>query len=165
MDNRLSVVLEHKSKFPGYFVHNLDAARVLGELFDLGLVTLPDLAAAAAHLVENDIDMLSRDGRLLRELFDEVARRDHRGLARRLAQPRAMKLLSPLLTGTEPLRRMSTEEFRTRLLDGTRDGPFSAMVVPKAWAASARSVLAAAIAKYGGGHSIAHSDKSAGAGW
>src|SRR5262249_50694533 len=35
--------------------------RVLAELLELGLVTLPDLAAAAFHLVENEEEAATRD--------------------------------------------------------------------------------------------------------
>lgn len=148
MDNSLPVVREHKTRFPGFFIDNDDAGRLLGELLELGLVTLQDLAAAAVHLIENEEAALSRDRGQLGKLVDLLAHRDHRRFAMFLTRPRFMKYLIPLLSGAEPLRRMSTDEFRSRVLDGTRDGPFSATVAPELWAASARAMLAAAASKY-----------------
>jgi len=73
---------------------------------------------------------------------------DHQRLADVLTRPRLFQYLVPLIAGDLRLSRMSTAEFRARVLYETRDGLYSATLVPAAWAASAWTVLEAAERKY-----------------
>src|SRR5262249_1210087 len=148
MDNNLPVVQEHKAAFPGYFIHNGDAATVLAELLENGKLAITDLASTILHLVTAGPG--TWELRALEQLARLLAARNHRGLAELPRGPRAMKYLAPILSGHEPLASDSTAWLRTRLIWGTRDGPFSATVTPAAWAASVRAVLEAAARKYGG---------------
>jgi hypothetical protein len=149
MDDDLAIVQAHKVGQPGYFIHTEDAAQILTKLLDQQQLTIGDLGAAFTHMLitephERGIAHLERLVRLL-------SARDHRGLAELLTQPRLFKYLSPLLAGEEPLSRMSSADFRARLLRDTRDRPFAAMVRPGPWTTSVRAVLSAAAAKYGNG--------------
>jgi hypothetical protein len=144
LDNDLHVVRQHKILFPGYFVDNTDATRVLGELLDDGLLTIADLRPSIGRLVEAE-SSIDGAGRQVEEL---VALGDHRRLAELLTRSRLFKYLAPLLAGAERPTRMSAADLRRRLLFETADGPFSSAVRPAVWSASALSVLLAVDGKY-----------------
>jgi hypothetical protein len=137
MDNSLPVVQEHKLAFPGYFIDNDDAARLLAFLLDGGQIAVSDLADGIRRVTDEEPD-----------LEPVLAAADHRTLAEVLTRPRRFKHLAPRIASDQPFARMSAAEFRACLLHGTGDGPFSATVLPQAWAASARAVLVAAEEKY-----------------
>ncbi len=147
LDNSLSEVREHKASFPGYFIDNDDAARCLAAMMDEGRITVADLGTTICRLVAGESPP-GGDGRLLDELVALVGGPDHGRLAEILTTPRLFKYLIPVLSGAQRLSRMSAAEFRDRLVCETRDGPFSAAVMPARWAASAWAVLEAAEAKY-----------------
>jgi hypothetical protein len=149
LDNGSPVVQEHKTTFPGYFVDNDDAARLIAGLLDQGRLTPADLREPAMRLVARE-SAAGGDRALIEELVALVAEPDHRRLADVLTRPRLFQYLVPLLTGKRPLARMTAAELRTLLVRETRDGPFSSTVVPAAWAASAWEVMGAAERKYGG---------------
>lgn len=149
MDDDLAIVQAHKVGLPGYFIHTEDAAEVLTQLLDRQQLTITDLCAAFVHMLIAEPHW--RGAAHLQRLTRLLKARDHRGLAALLAQPRLLKYVTPLLTGDEPLSRMSSAEFRACLLRDTRDRPFSAMVRPGQWTTSVRAVLRAAAAKYGNG--------------
>jgi hypothetical protein len=132
------VVREHRTSFPGYFIHNDDAARILGALLDEGRITVTDLWPAIARLVQRESE-LGRDRRQLDELIALAAAGDHRTLAEVLTRPRLFKYLIPLLAQGGPL---------ARLLREAGDGPFSAALTPRRWATSAWRILEIAEAKY-----------------
>jgi hypothetical protein len=148
MDTTLDVVREHKARFPGYFVDNDDAARLIHQLLDQGRMRAGDLGALIRRLIREELAFGS-DRRPLEELAALVARPDHRRLAEILTRPSLFKHLVPVMTGEYPLTGMSAAELRDRLVGETGDGPFSAMAIPTEWAASARAVLEAAEVKYG----------------
>ena len=150
LDNGLPEVQEHRVAFPGYFLDNEDAAQVLAGLLDEGRLTVGDLVFAVVRLVHAEA-ALGTDDRQLEELVGLVALPDHQRLAAALTSPRHFKHLIPLLAGAQPLSRMANREFRDRILAETRDGPFSATVIPTEWAASIRAILEAAQEKYGEG--------------
>jgi hypothetical protein len=147
LDNGLSVVQEHKTAFPGYFVHNEDAAQAIVDLLDEGRMTVEDLRDPAMRLLARE-SARGADTRLLDELAALVVEPDHRRLADVLTRPRLFQYLVPLIVGNRRLSRMSTAEFQARLLYETRDGPYSSTLVPAEWAASARAVLDEAERKY-----------------
>jgi hypothetical protein len=147
LDNRLPVVQDHKTAFPGYFVHNDDAAEVIGDLLDEGRITVEDLRGPTMRLLARE-SALGADTRVIDELASLIVEPDHRRLADVLTRPRLFQYLVPLLAGDRRLSRMSTSDFRNRLLYETRDGPYSSTLVPAAWAASAWEVLEAAGHKY-----------------
>jgi hypothetical protein len=147
LDNRLPVVQEHKTAFPGYFVHNDDAAQVIADLLDEGRITVADLRGPTMRLLARE-SALGADTRLIDELASLVVEPDHRRLADVLTRPRLFQYLVPLIAGDRRLSRMSTADFRARLLYDTRDGPYSSTLIPAAWAASAWAVLEAAERKY-----------------
>jgi hypothetical protein len=140
LDNGLPVVREHKSLFPGYFIDNDDAARLVAALLEDGRVTVGDLGAAIGRVGEHE-SAAGGDGRQLDELVALVGARNYRALAEVLTRPHLFKYLVPLLGPGEPL---------ARLLCETGDGPFSSTLVPRRWATSAWAILEAAEAKYGG---------------
>jgi hypothetical protein len=149
LDNGSPVVQEHKTTFPGYFVDNEDAARLIAGLLDEGRLTPADLREPTMRLIARE-SAAGGDQALIDELMALVVEPDHQRLADVLTRPRLFQYLVPLLTGTRPPARMTAAELRTLLLRGTRDGPFSSTVVPAAWAASAWEVMGAAERKYGG---------------
>jgi hypothetical protein len=138
MDNGLPLVRDHKAAFPGYFIHNDDAARLIAALLDQGRVTMADLAAPITQLVERE-SATGRNWRQLEELLALVAARDHRALAAVLTRPHLFKYLTPLIAPGGPLAHLVSE---------VRDGPFSATLIPSRWVTSAWSILEAAEAKY-----------------
>ena len=144
LDNELPIVRQHKTLFPGYFVDNADAARVLAVLLDEGRLTIADLRPSIGRLVEAE-SAIGGAGRHVEEL---VAVGDHRGLAELLTRPRLFKYLAPLLAGAELPARMPAAELRQRLLFETGDGPFSSAVRPAAWSESALQILLAIDGKY-----------------
>jgi hypothetical protein len=148
LDNSSPVVREHKTTFPGYFLDNDDAARLIAGLLDQGRLTLADLRDPTMRLIARE-SAAGGDTALMDELVALVAEPDHRRLADVLTRPRLFQYLVPLLTGNRRLSRMTTADLRTLLLRDAGDGPFSATVTPAAWAASAWAVLAAAERKYG----------------
>jgi len=148
MDNAAPVVQEHKTSFPGYFVDNDDAARLIARLLDEGRLTFADLRPPMMRLIARE-SAGGADPRLLDELVALVAEPDYHRLADVLTRPRLFQYLVPLIVGEGPLSRMTTAELRACLLGETGDGPFSSTVVPSAWAASAWAVLDAAERKYG----------------
>src|SRR5262249_4066883 len=135
---------QHRMLFPGYFVDNADAARVLAELVDCGRLTVADLRPSIGRLVESESGM-GGAGRQVEEL---VALGDHRRLAEMLTRPRLFKYLAPLLAGGERPARMPAAELRQRLLFETGDGPLSSAVRPAAWSESALRVLLAVDGNY-----------------
>jgi hypothetical protein len=147
LNNSLPVVQAHKTAFPGYFVHNEDAARVIADLLDEGRLTAEDIRAPAMRLLARES---ARGGsmRLIEELTALIAEPDYRRLAEVMTRPRVFQYLVPLIAGEHPLSRMPASELRARLLYGTRDGPYSSTVVPAAWATSAWAILDAAERKY-----------------
>jgi len=147
LDNDLPVVQEHKTSFPGYFVHNEDAAQVIADLLDEGRITLEDLRSPTMRLLARE-SALAADTRVIDELASLIVEPDHRRIADVLTRPRLFQYLVPLIAGYRGLSRMSTAEFQARLLYETRDGPFSSTLLPAAWASSARAVLEAAERKY-----------------
>ena len=149
LDNASPVVQEHKTTFPGYFVDNEDAARLIARLLDEGRLTPADLREPTMRLVARE-SAAGGDPGLMDELVALVAEPDHHRLADLLTRLRLFQYLVPLLTGNRPLARMTADELRTLLLRDTRDGPFSSSVVPAAWAASAWAVVDAAERKYCG---------------
>jgi hypothetical protein len=149
LDNSSAVVREHKTTFPGYFVDNDDAARLIAGLLDEGRLTPEDLREPAMRLIARE-SAAGGDQALMDELAALVAEPDHHRLADVLTRPRLFQYLVPLLTGKRPLTRMTAAELRALLVRETRDGPFSATVMPAAWAASAWEVMDAAERKYGG---------------
>ena len=144
LDNDLHVVRQHKILFPGYFVDNADAARVLAELLDGGRLTVADLRASIRRMVESET-AIGGAGRQVEEL---VALGDHCRLAEMLTRPRLFKYLAPLLIGRERPARMPAAELRQQLLFETGDGPLSSTVRPSAWSESALRVLLAVDGKY-----------------
>ena len=144
LDDDLPVVRRHKMLFPGYFVDNADAARVLAALLDGGRLTVADLRPSIGRLLEAESG-IGGAGRQLEEL---VALGDHRRLAELRTRPRLFKYLTPLLAGAEHPARMPAAELRQRLLFETGDGPFSSAVRPAAWSESALQVLLAVDGKY-----------------
>ena len=149
MDTGLPAVVEHKASFPGYFIDNDSAACVLAGLLDARRIAMGDLAAVIVSLIHREA-AAGRDRRELMELVLRIADPDHRGLAELLTRPRLCKYLIPLLTGKEPLSRMSSRDLQTHLLLETGDGPFSSTLVPGEWAAGTRAVLEAVDRRYGG---------------
>jgi hypothetical protein len=149
LDNGSAVVQEHKTTFPGYFVDNDDAARLIVRLLDDGRLTPADLREPIMRLVARE-SAAGGDAVLMDELVALVAEPEHRRLAEVLTRPRLFQYLVPLLTGKRPPSRMTSDELRALLLRETRDGPFSSTVVPAAWAASAWAIVDAADRKYGG---------------
>jgi hypothetical protein len=147
LDNSLPVVREHKTAFPGYFVHNDDAAQVITDLLDEGRITLEDLRWPTMRLLARE-SALGADTRVIDELASLIVEPDHRRLADVLTRPRLFQYLVPILAGNRRLSRMPAAEFRARLLYETRDGPYSSTLVPAAWSNSARAVLEAAERKY-----------------
>jgi hypothetical protein len=147
LDNRLPVVQEHKTAFPGYFVHNEDAAQVIADLLDEGRITVEDLRWPTMRLLARE-SAHGADTRVIDELAGLVVEPDHRRLADVLTRPRLFQYLVPLIAGDRRLSRMSVADFRSRLLYETRDGPYSSTLVPAAWAASAWAVLEAADREY-----------------
>jgi len=147
LDNGSPVVQEHKTTFPGYFVDNDDAARLFASLLADGRLTPADLREPIMRLIAR-ASAAGGDTALMDELVALVVESDHHRLADVLTRPRLFQYLVPLLTGKRPLARMSTDELRTLLLRETGDGPFSATVVPAAWAASAWTVVDAVDRKY-----------------
>jgi hypothetical protein len=147
MDNDLPVVQTHKMSFPGYFVHNDDAAQVIADLLDEGRLTVEDLRAPTMRLLARE-SAHGMDFRLVDELAALVAEPDHHRIAEVLTRPRLFKCLVPLITGKQALSRMRAADLRARLLYETQDGPFSSTLVPAAWAASAWAVLDTAERKY-----------------
>lgn len=147
LDNRLPVVREHKTAFPGYFVHNEDAAQVIADLLDEGRITVEDLRWPTMRLLARE-SSLGADTRVIDELASLIVEPDYRRLADVLTRPRLFQYLVPLIAGHRGLSRMSPDDFRARLLYETRDGPYSATLVPAAWATSAWAVLEAAERKY-----------------
>jgi hypothetical protein len=132
MDNGLPLVREHKARFPGYFVDNADAARVLAELLDAGRVRAAELRGPILRAVEEE-EALGRDTCLVDELAALLTVRDHPRMAEVLTRPRLFKHLAPLLASRPELARL--------VVDGTRDGPYSSTMVPAAWAAGAWAIL------------------------
>jgi hypothetical protein len=149
LDNELPVVQEHKSSFPGYFVHNDDAAQVIADLLDDGRITVEELRAPTMRLLARE-SARGADVRVLDEIAALIVEPDHGRLAAALTRPRLFQYLVPLIAGNRGLSRMTTTELQARLLFGTRDGPFSSTVTPSAWGASAWAVLDAAERKYHG---------------
>jgi len=149
LDNSSAVVQQHKTHYPGYFIDNEDAARIIAGLLDHGRLTPADLREPAMLLAAKE-SVNGGDGALLGELTALVAAPDHRRLAELLTRPRLFQYLVPLLTGRRPLARMSAAELRNMLVRGAGDGPFSATVTPAAWATSVWAVVEAAERKYGG---------------
>jgi hypothetical protein len=147
LDNGLPLVQEHKTAFPGYFVHNDDAAQVISDLLDEGRISAEDLREPTMRLLARE-SARGADTRVIDELAALIAEPDHRRLADVLTRPRLFQYLVPLIAGSGRLSRMSAADLRARLLYETRDGPFSSTLVPAAWAASAWSVLDAAERKY-----------------
>jgi hypothetical protein len=147
LDNHLPVVQAHKTAFPGYFVHNEDACRVIAGLLDEGRLTADDVRVPAMRLLARES---ARGGnlRLIGELTALIAEPDNHRMAEVLTRPRLFQYLVPLIAGAHPLSRMSAAELRGRLLYETRDGPYSSTLVPAAWAASAWTILDAAERKY-----------------
>jgi hypothetical protein len=146
LDNALRIVRQHRASFPGYFVDNDDAARVIAELLDEGRLTVADLRSTVSNLVEQET-LLGRDSRQLEELVMLLVQPDHGRLAEILTRPHLFKYLIPVIAGERPLSRMTLEEFRRRVLYATKDGPFSSTVVPSNWVASVWAVLEAAEVK------------------
>jgi hypothetical protein len=138
LDNGLRVVREHKAAFPGYFLDNDDAARLIAGLLERRRISVADLAGAIARLVEGE-SAGGRDWRHLDVLLSAVGARDHLRLAQVLTRPHLFKYLIPLISPGGPLARLVRE---------ARDGPFSSVLVPSRWAASAASILQAVEAKY-----------------
>lgn len=149
LDNSSPLVQMHKTAFPGYFVDNDDAARLIAGLLDQGRLTMADLREPTMRLIARE-SAAGGDAALLDELVALAAEPDHRRLAEVLTRPRLFQYLVPLLTGKRPLSRMTAAELRALLVRDAGDGPFSAAVTPAAWAASAWAVLSAAERKYGG---------------
>jgi hypothetical protein len=140
LDSSRPVVQEHKAAFPGYFLDNDDAARIVAGLLDDGRVTEGDLGAPILRLVEHE-SAKGGQGHRLDELVALIAARDHRALARMLTRPHLFKNLIPLMEPGRPL---------ASLLCETGDGPFSSTLVPGRWRSSAWAVLEAAEEKYEG---------------
>jgi hypothetical protein len=138
LDDGLQVVRRHKARFPGYFLDNDDAARVVAALLDEGRITTADLGATFVRLAEQE-NVAGSHGRHLEELAALVATRDHRRLAEILTRPHLFKYLVPLMAPEMPLARVLCE---------AGDGPFSSTLVPGRWATSAWAILEAAEAKY-----------------
>ena len=153
LDNDLQVVQQLKASYPGYWVHNCDAARLIGGLLDEGCMTIGDLRSTIARLVQGET-VSGGDLRRLDELAAAHAARDHRGLAEILTRPHLFKYLIPLISGEQPLSRMSGAEFRAQILSGTMDGPFSSTLIPARWTTSAWAILEAAEEKYGAHRTI-----------
>jgi hypothetical protein len=149
LDNDLPVVREHKTAFPGYFVDNDDAARVLAEMLDDGRLSLADLRSAIAEAIGWEV-LARRSGRELKALMATATVPDGHRVARTLTRPDLFKFLVPLLVGERPLPGMSAAELRAHLLFETGDGPFSSTLVPAGWAANAEAILRAAEEKYAG---------------
>jgi len=147
LDNDQPVVREHKIAAPGYFVDNAAAAAVLESLLDEGSVTVADLRPSIGRLIEGE-SALGGAGRQLEELVTLIVSPGHRWLAETLTRPRLFKYAVPLLSGADPLTRMSLADLRWRLLLETGDGPFSAAVRPARWVEDARSILQAVEGKY-----------------
>lgn len=148
LDNASAAVQEHKTNYPGYFVDNDDAARLIAGLLDQGRLTPADLREPAMRLIARE-SAAGGDIALVEQLTALVAEPDHRRLADLLTRPRLFQYLVPLLTGRRPLSRMRTDELRNLLVRDAGDGPFSATVTPAGWAASAWRVIDAAERKYG----------------
>jgi hypothetical protein len=138
LDNSLPLVQQHKAAFPGYFLDNDDAARLVAALLDEGRITVAHLGSTITRLVDQE-SATGRDWRQLEELLALIAARDHRGLAEILTRPHLFKYLIPLMAPGKPLARLVCE---------ARDGPFSSTLVPRRWVRSAWAILAAARAKY-----------------
>lgn len=147
LDVTLPVVQEHKATFPGYFVDNDDAARLITGLLDERRVTVADLSPTIAHLVEQET-LLGRDTRQFELLASATGGPDHHRLAEILTRPHLFKYLVPLIASDRPLTRISTAELRRRLVWETMDGPFSSTMMPWQSAASARAILEVAEEKY-----------------
>lgn len=142
LDNDAALVREHKLAAPGYFIDSADAARILAELLDEGSLTLVDLRPAIGRLIKGE--SAGTASRMLLDLGAPVGPPDHVQLAEVLTRPRTFKYLIPLLGGVDRLSRMPGDELRRRLVEETRDGPFSAALLPDSVVAGAQDILEAA---------------------
>jgi hypothetical protein len=148
LDNSLEEVRELKASYPGYWVDNADAARILTGLLEEGRFDLVDLAGVVRNLIAREL-ALGADRTQLEEVQALLATPDNVRLAEILTSPRLFRYLIPLIAADRPGPGMARCDLRDRLLTETADGPFSALVVPAASAASAWAVLDAAAVKYG----------------
>ena len=146
LDGSLPEVRRHKATAPGYFIDNEDAGRLLDGLLDGGRLTIGDLRPVIARLVEGEAAAGATE--VVEEVLALLTARDHARLAELLVRPRLCKYLTPIISGAHPLPGMSFAELQARLVGDTRDGPFSSLVVPVEWAASARAVLDAIDGRY-----------------
>jgi hypothetical protein len=140
LDDRLDVVQEHRTAFPGYFIANDDAARVLARLLDEGRVVAAELRAAVMRQVARE-PSACRDRRQVEGIGDLRTRADRRRLAALLTRSQMFKYLIPLIGPGRPLSALVAE---------TGDGPFSATLVPARWRTSAWTILDVAQEKYAG---------------
>jgi hypothetical protein len=147
LDNRLEEVRQLKASYPGYWLDNADAARILGGLLDEGRLDLREFADLVHNLISRE-RALGGDRARLEEILAMLATPDHVRLAEVLTSPRLFRYLIPLIADDQPRPKVPNHELRERLLAEAGDGPFSALVIPTASAVSAWAVLDAAAEKY-----------------
>jgi hypothetical protein len=145
LDNSQPAVREHKTTFPGYWVDNDAAARLVEGLMNEGQLASVDLRSAIAEAIGH-ARLAGRETRWLEEAASTMAGAK---LAEAVTRPRVFQHVMPRLASTMRSSRMSAPEFADLLIARAGDGPFSSTVMPAEWAASARAVLRAAEAKYG----------------
>jgi hypothetical protein len=149
LQNSLEVVREHRLNLPGYWIDHNDAAGLIAEMLDEGRLIVEDFGATILRLVHAEA-RAGRDMPLLEELGELVVAPDHKRLAEILTRPLLFKHMIPLLIGDRRPALASIEELRTRLVVETRARPFSATMLPRAWASSAWAIVEAAGVKHGG---------------